>query len=414
MGIRRKSSKRARNVTDPVTLNEIESDEALYPETDALADDESPLNQVYLNLSRAFHIAEYIFLAATLLFIVTFVASNPKTISYRNFLAIVNEINATTPEYDRYTRLSYSTETPEKSVVFGSGIAVLSEDNIFMFSGTGRFIYSQLHGIDNPYISANGKYAVVYGLGSNEYKIYSSYNLVHSGATEYPIYSGSVFDDGSVTFIEYLPSGRTRVSCYDSSFDEIGHIDISGYAVDTQIASDGKIHVLSVASENSESVTVFKSYDLKNGIIAVEHRFEGVWPVDFGVLDNGCTALVFNSGTVILNEELEITARVQHEKPLDVAFYGEMTAIASAGELVVFDSYGNFINRERLYDVPKSMCMSEGCVFLLTGDRAERYSLGNAEEKKSMPVAYDSYKIAALTDNHIVSFGKNGAAMIDY
>lgn len=412
--IRRVRVKRKKKNRAPEALPENQSDETVESQPESLSDDESPLNQIYLNLSKAFHIAEYIFLAATLIFIVTFVASNPKTISYRNFIAILNEINAATPETDRYTKLGYSTETPEKSVVFGSGIAVLSEDNIFMFSGTGRFIYSQLHGIDEPYIAAKGKYAVVYGLGSNEYKIYSSYNQIHSGATEYPIYSCSVSDDGSVVFIEYLPNGKTRVCCYDASFEEIGYIDISGYAVDTDIAPDGNIHVLSVSASDGDGAVIFKSYDMKNGVTTANHRFDGVWPIDIRALDNGYTALVFNNGTVMLDEDLNISENITHGKPVDVYFHGDLTAIASAEELVVFDADGNFRLRERLYDVPKSVCMSDNFVFLLADDHADRYSLSTDAKKESMAVPYDSCMIAALTDSHIVSFGKAGAAMIDY
>ena len=375
---------------------------------------ESPLNGVYLTVSRIFHIAEYVFFAATLLFIVTFVVANPKTISYRNFLAIVNEINAAQPEYERYVKLNYSTETPEKSVVFGSGIAVLSDDNVFMFSGTGRFIYSQLHGINDPYICAKGKYAVVYGFGTNEYKIYSSYSQIYSGTTEYPIYSCSVSADGSVAFVEYLPNGKTRVCAYNSAFEEIGYIDISGYAVCTEIALDGKLHVMSVSVNNGSSMSVFKSYDMKNGVTACEYKFADSWPVAINVLDNGRTALIFNNESVILNEELDIVSRIGHTKPTEVSSCGDLIAIATASELLVFDSEGATLRRESIDDIPKSMCMTEKFVFILIDDRAERYSIYYEEETRSLPVAYDSCKIAALTDNHIVSFGKAGAAMIDY
>lgn len=377
-------------------------------------EDDRPLNKLYQNISIAFHIAEYIFFAATLLFIVVFVASNPETISYRNLLAIVNEVNATQPEYDRYSKLNYSTETPEKSVVFGSGIAVLSDDNIFMFSGTGRFIYSQLHGIENPYVSAKGKYAVVYSFGSNEYKIYSSYNQIHSGSTEYPIYSCSVSADGSVTFVEYLPSGKTRVCCYNSSFEETGYIDISGYAVFTETASDGIVHVVSLSSAGGESVTVLKSYDMKNGINVSEHKFASVRPVELNVLDNGYTVLILNDRSVILNESFNIADQIFHEKPYSFAFYGNVTAIATADEMLLFDHNGEMIRRENLDDVPRSMCMTEKFVFLLMDDRVDRYSIYYEEDNSSQPVSYDSCKIAALTDYHIVSFGKSGAAMIDY
>ena len=415
LGIRQGRSKKEGTFNSEKTVFNVNTDKErpIDYSDESLEPDESPLNMVYLNLSKAFHIAEYIFLAATLVFIVTFVASNPKTISYRNLIAILNEINAAKPESDRYTRLSYSTETPEKSVVFGSGIAVLSEDNIFMFSGTGRFIYSQLHGIEEPYIAAKGKYAVVYGLGTNEYKIYSSYNQIHSGATEYPIYSCSVADDGSVVFIEYLPSGKTRVSCYNSSFDETGHIDIAGYAVDTDISRDGGIHVISLLSSDGDSAVIFKSYDMKNGITVAEHRFNGVLPIDMCVLENGYTALVFNNGTVILNESLEICATASHKKPIDVNFHGEFTSIATADELIVFDSSGSFLVRERLFDVPKAVCMSDNYVFLLTDDRADRIGLSSEGGRDSMSVPHDSCLIAVLTDDHIVSFGKAGAAMID-
>jgi hypothetical protein len=58
--------------------------------------------------------------------------------------------------------------------------------------------------------------------------------------------------------------------------------------------------------------------------------------------------------------------------------------------------------------------MSDNFVFLLADDHADRYSLSTDAKKESMAVPYDSCMIAALTDSHIVSFGKAGAAMIDY
>jgi hypothetical protein len=67
----------------------------------------------------------------------------------------------------------------------------------------------------------------------------------------------------------------------------------------------------------------------------------------------------------MLDEDLNISENITHGKPVDVYFHGDLTAIASAEELVVFDADGNFRLRERLYDVPKSVCMSDNFVFLL-------------------------------------------------
>ena len=58
--------------------------------------------------------------------------------------------------------------------------------------------------------------------------------------------------------------------------------------------------------------------------------------------------------------------------------------------------------------------MSDNYVFLLTDDRADRIGLSSEGGRDSMSVPHDSCLIAVLTDDHIVSFGKAGAAMIDY
>ena len=91
MKITRLELKKKKNKAEEAAVPIKISDELSSEVSDTTEELETPLNAIYSRISMAFHVAEYIFLIATLIFAVVFLANNPEALTYRNLLAVVNE-----------------------------------------------------------------------------------------------------------------------------------------------------------------------------------------------------------------------------------------------------------------------------------------------------------------------------------
>lgn len=378
-----------------------------------ISDEELPINRYYLNVSRVFNLAEYIFIVITLLFGLTCVISDPEIISYRNFLMLVSDINAAEFDYNEYTTLTYSTEIPEKSVTFDGGIAVPGEDSIFVYTETGRLSYTRVHGFSEPCLAGDGKYAVLYDFGTVNYKIYNSYTELYSGQTEYPIYGCTVNKNGDCTFIEVTPSGRSRVSLYNSDFSEIGYVETSGFAVAAASNGDKILAVLTLSTEGGSNRSRLTIHSLSTGTSLKEYTFEDVYPIGCRFVSPTKVVAILNTKTVFAGSEDMYYTEVTHASPKMFDHTENRIALLHDGALTVIDLDGNIILSEKLSGRCSSVSITEEAVFVLGADTITRYRFSDGSVL-AKPTDGDSVKIIASSENHLIAFGRSGASMIDY
>ncbi len=375
-----------------------------------IEEDEPPLNRYYLGISRIYNLAEYIFIVIAVLFAITSVAANPEIISYKNFLMLVNDINTSSFDYNEYSSLLYSSETPEKSVTFGGGTAVVGKESVFVYTDTGRLSYAKEHGMKDAMSVGDGKYLLLYDFGKTEFKLYNIYTEVFSGKNEYPIYSASVGNDGSFCFVEETAGGKTRVSLYSSAFDYVGHVEVSGFALLASPGENGSLAVVSIMSEAGSERTKLVIYDAATGAKQREETFLGEYPLALS-LKNRMTTLLLSESLVIISED-GTRKVIPHNALLDYHMGDGAVLIAEESRIVLFSEGGDeLMNREINLNV-KDVSFSDGAVFVLSEGRISRYLTDGDPDVKL--VKKDYAKIIANGKSHITAFTKSGADLIDY
>ncbi len=376
-----------------------------------IEDDDLPLNPYYLNVSRVYRLMQYIFLVAALLFGITSVAANPEIISYRNFLMLINNVNASEFDYKEYTRLEYQSEIPEVSVSFDGGFAVPTEESVFVYTETGRLSYVDYHDFLSPMITGGGKYFILYDFGTVNYKVCNAYSELFSGQTEYPIYSASVNRDGRYSFVCRTSAGKSTVDFYSSNFKRVGYIEQSGNAFFSKYGDGENLSVVSLKSSSGKPTTTLTVYDTANQTELKKTSYEGTLPLSFAVNGNE-SVLLLEDRVIFINENgEEKKLNIKSLKDFELTEKGLL--LFDGEKVILYDFSGNLRfeaeYRERLLDA----AFSDNAIFLLGEDRITRIMISSGEKTVKL-TSGEHRKIIADSNRHITAFTKNGADLINY
>ncbi len=370
-----------------------------------------PVNRYYYNVSRIYHLAEYIFIVAALLFGITSVAANPEIISYRNFLMLVNDINASELDYNEYSTLTYSSDLSESAVFFEGGIAVPEEDSIFVFTETGRLSYVKGHEFSNPVLVGNGKNALLYDFGTTNYKIYNAYTELFSGRTDLPIYGADINREGKYTFVERGDDGSFRTELYDSEFSKIGHSETRQIVLFASPGEGNTVCTLSAESNIGSLSVKLTVTDFSENGQRKEQRLEDVSPLAL-TYENGRFAALFSDRLILTDKEgSSVTLKIETPRVFDMNDAGIL--IGSEEAISLYGYGGEEIFREEYSGEIYSAALCKDAVFILGDGKITRFDTKEGESDiKLFRSEYE--KILASSKNHIVAFTKSGADLINY
>ena len=149
---------------------------------------ETEYNKFYDAVSVAYRIAEFIFLAAALLFAVIYIAVNSDEIQYAQFEYMAQNFAYTLNQNtDKRTYLTYEREEDQKFTPYGGGLAVCGYKGVTLYSSTGVKTAYIRHGLVDPIPVASDRYLMISENGGTEYKLYSLYSEMYAGKSEYSI-----------------------------------------------------------------------------------------------------------------------------------------------------------------------------------------------------------------------------------
>lgn len=201
---------------------------------------ETAYNKFYDAVSVVYRIAEFVFLAAALLFGVVYIAANSDKIQYSQFEYIAQNFAYTLEQNSgQRSYISFPKEGNSRFSLLGGGFAVCGNTNVSIYSAAGVRTAYKRHGLKDPIPIGSGRYLLIYENGGKNYKLYSPYSEMHSDTVEDRIYGACVGADGSYLLITENDDGAGGVLLYDKNFRLINRYTKYGKVITAAISDDG-------------------------------------------------------------------------------------------------------------------------------------------------------------------------------
>ena len=196
-------------------------------------EDQVPHNAYYETVSVRFGLAQVILYLSLLAYVVLAFFTNTELITYQNFYHFFRDLNAGAEQVDIFgaDSLSYPTAKEQSFALYRKGLAVAGNNNVTIFSATGRQTLGDSVDYRKPVAVGAGRYLLVYELGGTQYSLYDSNTQMYSAKSEFPIYGGTVSDSGSYALITGSTSYTTVVTLYNNRFSMINRFSKNGYVM---------------------------------------------------------------------------------------------------------------------------------------------------------------------------------------
>ncbi len=148
-----------------------------------------------------------------------------------------------------------------------NALLVCSESIIQLFSQSGNTYISEVVTLENPTISADGAYAVVYDLGGTELYGIAGKQLAYTQTADGTILNARMNANGYLTLITKQTGYKGVITVYDSKYRAKVQVSISSaYVMDALVSDDGKtLAVLTIGAEDNAFATLVSFYDVSTG-----------------------------------------------------------------------------------------------------------------------------------------------------
>lgn len=387
-------------------LNKRSADKESFAESDGLMH----FDKVSRGYSKA---AKVIFISMAVFFLVT-LFFNSKLITYNNFSFLLRDISSAADiASENYSSISYKNDEMRVTKGFRGGIITVSSTDLTIYNATGRRTLSVNENLVSPNIAVSKKYAVVYELGGNKYRVYNSFARIASGSFEYPISGAAVSDSGWFALVTKDNGHNAVVHLYDDDCHLRNTYSFaSKYVFSVAINEKGSriAIILTEAAGDRFSTSVMICDPGKN-----EKRSEVI--VSDG-LPYGCTFTESNNIQLICSDGVFVINGNDGSIINSSAFNGQSisrvsltprgVAVSFAGdqknpenEILIFDKNGNQVYNNTITGGMIDMEYSNGFLFINHSSSIERISIKN-NERKSYKITEDGSDIIIYDSSNIL------------
>ncbi len=341
---------------------------------------ETEYNKFYDAVSVIYRIAEFVFLAAALLFAVIYIAANSDDIQYAQFEYMAqNFVYTLNQNTEKKSYMTYTREENRNFAFLGGGLAVCGDERLTLYSATGVRTAYITHGLYKPIPVGSDRHILVYESGGTEYKFYSLYSEMHFGKSEHAIYGACVGKNGSYALITGNDDDSDCVMLYNRNFKLINKYTKYGNVVSVAISDNGeKILIVTVGVNNSggysaELTLCTAGSDKADRIISLD----GALPLDcrfgsegFIVLCDKMVCFYDTEGSLISEKKFEDGFDFA-DISSDCAFFAFRSKNGGDGYSVeLFDGTGKTTYSGEFTGTPLSVTAADGCGFVLTENHA--------------------------------------------
>jgi len=349
----------------------------------ALAGYESVESPVEAKISFGFGMTRVIVLAVLCVFLAAVLLFGSSIMSYANVyymfkdISYINTFSETRPE-----TLSYSQSVGNQTFAsFKNGLAVAGDNEIKLFTSTGRVTMTAGSDYTNPQICTSDSYALIYDQGSNSFAVYNSFICVYSESLDYPISSASMSDNGSFLIVTKSAEYRSAVRIYNNKFKLETEYLKNDLIISAELSSNGRYAAIaSLDAEGGESKVTISVLETKKGNLKSSTTVTDVLPYKIAFLSSDRIALVCSESMSAYDLNGNRKNIFVYPNQLSHMSYanGGIALLFDASEadaselLVIFDDNGDLKLTNKIDGNVSDVKMNKDHIYLLCDDKIIR------------------------------------------
>jgi WD40 repeat protein len=389
-------------------------------------DFEGLYNPYYARLSDIFHAVGFASSALLVIFIITAVIFNFKSVTYENLYYFIKDFDAVVSS-DKYATSSvvYSYEDNREYAPYKGGLVTAGSASVSVFSATGRKTATFYDGYDRPVIRASSKYFIVYSVNGNEFSVYNSFVRLYTEKLDYPIFSAEICDDGEFVILTSDSEYKSVIYRYTQNFKKSAAYYYNEYVISMSLSPDGKYLAVSLAgTENgtlSSRLNIYKekSKEPQNlcgsipGLVikcGVKNEFSLTGKLFYYYISGSA---IFLKGSADTPDEIRINDG-ESLLAVDSDGSGIIAAVSdSEGYLIYIIPYKGGTASIRLDEKPLQIKKRGDIIYVLYKDTVVRYDvLSGTYEKKACAAGAEN--IIVSSENYIFVCYASRAVSIGY
>ena len=349
----------------------------------ALAGYESVESPVEAKISFGFGMTRVIVLTVLCVFLAAVLLFGSSIMSYANVyymfkdISYINTFSETRPE-----TLSYSQSVGNQTFAsFKNGLAVAGDNEIKLFTSTGRVTMTAGSDYTNPQICTSDSYALIYDQGSNSFAVYNSFICVYSESLDYPISSASMSDNGSFLIVTKSAEYRSAVRIYNNKFKLETEYLKNDLIISAELSSNGRYAAIaSLDAEGGESKVTISVLETKKGRIKSSTTVTDALPYKIAFLSSDRIALVCSESMSVYDLNGNRKNIFVYPNQLSHMSYanGGIALLFDASEadaselLVIFDDNGDLKLTNKIDGNVSDVKMNKDHIYLLCDDKIIR------------------------------------------
>ncbi len=349
-------------------------------------------NDYYENISAKLGILQVILYISLFAFVFVSFLTNTGLITYQNFYYFFKDLNASAETVDVLSveSVSYPTSPSQSFTLYRQGLAVAGNNEITVFTSTGRQTVSQSVQYKNPVAVGSGKYLLVYEAGGRHYSLYNSYTQIHAGVSDYPIVNAAVSDSGMYAITSSSEEYSSVVSLYSSHFSLLNRYNKNGYVMDVSIQEKGNLVAIMTAYAHEGAFrTRLETYKPGQTQVEASGEIQNTLGLSCSFTDAGHIAVLSDDGAYFFNSAGEMISFYDFsERDLasavvdrsGIAVFLQDSPVLSLGTLVVADQNGSIQYEAPVQTAIDSMARYENTLYYVSGDAVIRLNLRNGEQ----------------------------------
>lgn len=313
----------------------------------------------YATVAVGYKITQRFLVLFLVVFLLFSFITNYREITFDNFFYLMKEFtSAADTENSNYETLSYDSDPRHVFAIYRGGVAIVNPSRTSLYTATGRKALDLVSTFSAPCIEASNKYVLVYDTAGDTFSVYNSLSRIFTKTFDYPITDAHIDDDGGFAVVTRGEATQSsRIYVYNKNFKPHAMIPMNKYAFDVKIskALDRIVGVYygSGSGVGLTTLSVRKYSDPTGELINL--NISGEFPLAFGFLENGKSALVTDSSIRIYDSSFEEINTYEYSNVSVTGFSldkegGAISYVDDSKNMVIaFDKNGNLLYNDNVY-----------------------------------------------------------------
>lgn len=370
----------------------------------------------YASVSVGYKITQRFLILFLVVFLVFSFITNYREITFDNFFYLMKEFTSVADtENSNYETLSYNSDSRHVFALYRGGVAIANPSRISIYTATGRNALDLASTFSAPCIEVSNKYALVYDTAGNTFSVYNSLSRIFTKTLDFPITDAHIDEDGGFAVVTRGDATQSsRIYIYNKNFKPYAMIPMSKYAFDVKISKDLD-RIVGVYYDNGNgtgqtTVSIRRYSEPEDEMLSISVM--GEFPLSFGYLENGRTALMTNRSVRIYDKNFEEINRYEYSNVTLTGFSlsdqgGAVSYVGDSKNIVIaFDKEGNLLYNDNVYRNVVDVAVFGKYVFMRTESGVIRIEPRTTTEEELLS---DQGQMLVYDENTVLVCGSSKA-----